>query len=200
MTSFLTPGLDMPQALASTARAGFAYLPSALRAQACDRLGSKLAGWPLEKAPVQVGSVRQHADMAAIGIDRWKSIGDIDRLASEIKSALDGSGWIPNEATLMSYAGPEAGISPHRDHRRFGLFIAVMSLAGQGRLTILGDRAGERVLADFSCCPGDLVLLRGVGLAEPADGSDPRPLHAVSGPSRGSRISLTFRMDTEVAA
>jgi hypothetical protein len=75
-----------------------------------------------------------------------------------------------------------------------------VSLEGQGQLAILADRAGERVLADFTCRPGDIVLLRGPGLADPVDGSDPRPLHAVSGPLRGRRVSLTFRMDAEAPA
>jgi hypothetical protein len=199
MPYFLTPGLDMPQALANTARSGFAYLPSALNVGECDQLGSRLANWPLTEAPAQVGSVRQRARMAIIRADRWSSIHALASLAAQLRCALGASGWTPNEATIMSYGSRDSGISPHRDHRRFGLLVAVLSIVGHGRLTILGDRTGGRVLADLDCRPGDLVLLRGVGLTDPVDGSDPRPFHAVSAPKQGTRISLTFRMDMEVA-
>jgi hypothetical protein len=200
MSSLLTSSVHLPDALNDTARTGFAYVPSVLDARTCDQLRSCVADWPLHEAPAQVGPVRQRARVAVIKDECWASVRAVAGLAAELRSALGASSWTPNEATVMSYVGRKAGISPHRDHRRFGLFIAVISLGGQGRLTILADRAGDRVLADFGCRPGDLVLLRSVGLADPVDGSDPRPFHAVSGPSRGGRISLTFRMDTEAAA
>ncbi len=95
----------------------------------------------------------------------------------------------------MAYQGRSSGISAHRDHRRYGLIVAILSLTGRGRLTIVADRTSNRTLAELDCRPGDLVLLRGTGLADPIDRSDPRPLHAVSAPAGGARVSLTFRMD-----
>jgi hypothetical protein len=196
----LTSHHALDVALHGTARSGFAHVPSLLGTDTCERLLSCLAGWPLSDAPAQVGRVSQRARMAVIPAERWEPLAALVELVAHLHTGLATSGWIPNEATIMCYEGEGSGISSHRDNRRFGLLVAILSLAGRGRVTILTDRAGERPLADLDCRPGDLVLLRGAGLADPDDGSDPRPLHAVDAPAAGRRVSLTFRMDTTVIA
>ena len=199
MSSSLTSRDALPAALEGTARLGFAHVRSVMDPQACERVRRSLVRWPLTETPTRVGQVRQRARMAVITADRWGSIRVLDSLAAQLRMALGASDWQPNEATIMSYAGRSSGIGPHRDHQRFGLLVAVLSLVGHGRLKILGAREGVNVLADLDCRPGDLVLLRGGGLTDPIDGSDPRPFHAVSAPERGTRVSLTFRMDTKAA-
>jgi alkylated DNA repair dioxygenase AlkB len=186
---------SLPAALNTVARDGFAHLPSVVGARESQLLRTYLAGWPLGDAPLQVGSVTQRARMAVVSAESWDRQSALWELAARLRGAFAASKWRPNEATVMSYEGRDSGISPHRDHSRYGLLIAILSLTGRGRLAIVADRAGNTTLAELECRPGDLVLLRGAGLADPIDGSDPRPLHAVSAPAGDARVSLTLRMD-----
>jgi hypothetical protein len=95
----------------------------------------------------------------------------------------------------MRYPDKGAGISPHRDSRRFTQMIAIISLSGSADFRIVADRSGREIIQRWRCLPGDLVLLRGPGLSDPLDGSDPRPLHSVSSSTQGGRLTVAFRMD-----
>lgn len=199
MSVFISKSPCLRSAVAETDRAGFAYVPSALPAAACNELRSAVARWSLTEAPAQVGQVCQCARTATIGADRWPRVPAIARLAGDLTRSMGAHDWKPNEATVMCFDGPRSGISPHRDHVRFVRLIAILSLEGEGELTIVDDRAGEEVVAAFTCRPGDLMLLRGPTPDERVERTDPRPLHAVSGPPVGRRTSLAFRMDTRAA-
>lgn len=118
--------------------------------------------------------------------------------ADSVRSLLAGAEWLPNEATVMRYRGTSLGISGHRDARRFVKVVAVLAVTGAARFEVLADRDGDSVLDSWEVRPGDLVLLRGPGLAGCPD-REPRPFHRVSFPEVG-RISLTFRMDAEHGA
>jgi hypothetical protein len=201
MSVFISTSARLQAAVAETERAGFAYVPSALSGAACRDLRSAVDRWPLtlREAPTHVGQVRQHAQTASIPANSWPQVPAIARLAHDLRRSLGSEDWNPNDATVMRFNGPRAGISPHRDHLRFVRLIAIFSLEGEGQLTIVADRAGEEVVAAFTCRPGDLMLLRGSAPDGGVERADPRPLHAVTGPPAGRRTSLAFRMDASGA-
>ena len=69
--------------------------------------------------------------------------------------------------------------------------VVVATVYGRARFAICGSRDPADVLDAWTSAPGDLVLMRGPGLAGARDG---RPFHLVEGPRRGPRLSLGIRM------
>jgi hypothetical protein len=67
----------------------------------------------------------------------------------------------------------------------------VVTVHGRARFAICGSRDPHDVVEAWTSAGGDLVLMRGPGLAGRRDG---RPFHLVEGPRRGERLSLGFRM------
>ncbi len=166
---------------------------------ALQRLASLSDTSALRPAESRVGRVDQRARCHVVdGVDRHHSgLGDFARAFGQLvrqraSPSLGGVAYAPNEATVMAYDGPGDGIGAHLDRRRYRVLIGIFSVSGSAVLEVVGDRAGETVLARFACEPGDLVLLRAPGLGGVTDG---RPLHRVFGPSVGRRVSLTLRMD-----
>jgi hypothetical protein len=154
-------------------------------------------------AETEVGGVRQRAEVAVVADTALRS-SPLGELASEFGALARqhgdpfvSEGFEPNEATVMTYRGPVSGIGPHLDRLRYRELIAIFSVSGRARLELVDDRDGSRVLTGFDCAPGDLVLLRAPGLGGLADG---RPLHQVLGPRRGTRSSLSVRMDAHASA
>lgn len=150
-----------------------------------------------------VDGVWQTADVAVLADEVLKA-SPLGELAAEFGTLARREGhplvsesFAPNEATIMSYARSTAGIGPHLDRRRYRELIAIFSVSGRARLELVADRAGRRVLTAFDCVPGDLVLLRAPGLGGIDDG---RPLHQVGGPRRGTRVSLSLRMNVRSSA
>jgi hypothetical protein len=119
---------------------------------------------------------------------------ELQALVASRARRFGGDGYELNELTLTRYRGRGAGITAHRDRRRYRLLIAVLSLQGSARLTIVADRAASRPLASWLYRPGDIVLLRAPGWAGRDDG---RPLHIVECDA-GERLSLSLRMDNRV--
>jgi hypothetical protein len=74
--------------------------------------------------------------------------------------------------------------------------VIVMTVYGRAPFAICGSRDPEDILERWMSEPGDLVLMRGPGLAGARDG---RPFHLVEGPRRGERLSLGIRMSTRPA-
>ncbi|MGH9004930.1 MAG: hypothetical protein ACRDYV_17545 [Acidimicrobiia bacterium] len=148
----------------------------------------------------QVGQVRQRAEELVVPVGK-AGYPVTARLAAALHAAasprsprlLGLERFVPNEAVYLRYRGRAAGISPHRDHKRYAVLIAVFTLLGEARLSVVADRAGEHVLASWLTAPGDLFLLRASGFG---GDEDRRPLHAVGPPTGYERVSLTLRMDT----
>jgi hypothetical protein len=187
------PATNWSRALEAVAQDGGILMRQVFKPRRLSQLRAALAKCSLSPALEHIGEVHQRAEVGTLSIGQ--SLPAVHGTAAWLTKRLQGRGWRPNEANIMVYSGPGAGITPHRDHRRYILLIAILSISGIARFRIVADRAGCNVVHDWQCKPGDLVLLRAPSLADPVDGSDPRPLHAVYGPLAGQRVSLTFRMD-----
>jgi hypothetical protein len=183
--------------------AGFARSPGTLGPARRLELLRDLEGRRFETLPHEVGPVRQRCEALVV------ATGDVGypavaRLAAALTDALtSGRGgisgveqFVANQAVFSRYRGLGAGISPHRDHKRYAFLVAVFTLVGEAPFSVVADRAGQHVLASWMTAPGDLCLLRAPGF----DGNDDgRPLHAVGAPTGEARISLAFRMDRRAA-
>lgn len=142
-------------------------------------------------APSCVGPVRQQAEIAVARLQ--SALPDpLGRLVARLQSLVAEPRWSPNEATVMRYPVAGAGISPHRDHRRFVHAIAVVSLEGEALFSTF-DGTRKRTLTSWRCRPGDVVVIAGPDPAR-AEGADPRPIHGVAALG-GARASLTLRME-----
>ncbi|MGD9537425.1 MAG: hypothetical protein AB7P52_17985 [Alphaproteobacteria bacterium] len=94
-----------------------------------------------------------------------------------------------NDLVVQRYAAGSAGISPHRDHRRYVGLVALLPLSGAGRFYVCDDRAGAKP-RPLPAAPGDLILLRAPGLFGRTD----RPFHALADiPTE--RYSIGMRQD-----
>ena len=99
--------------------------------------------------------------------------------------------WFPNEVGIAHYVPGSIGITPHMDGRWYRRLVVVATITGRARFAICGSRDPDDVVEEWRSAPGDLVLMRGPGLAGARDG---RPFHLVEGPRRGERLSLGIRM------
>ena len=95
-----------------------------------------------------------------------------------------------NDLIVQRYPPGCAGITPHRDHVRYGFLIAIILLTGDGYFGICDDRQGnESREIDFK--PGDLLLMGGPGLIP----NFRRPFHFVNGVTDWRR-TIGLRYDT----
>ena len=98
-----------------------------------------------------------------------------------------------NDLIVQRYPPGCAGITPHRDHVRYGFLIAIILLTGDGYFGICDDRQGnESREIDFK--PGDLLLMGGPGLIP----NFRRPFHFVNGVTDWRR-TIGRRYDTHKA-
>ena len=94
-----------------------------------------------------------------------------------------------NDLIVQRYPPGWAGITPHRDHVRYGFLIAIILLTGDGYFGVCDDRQGsESREIDFK--PGDLLLMGGPGLVP----NFMRPFHYVNGVT-DSRRTIGLRYD-----
>ena len=95
-----------------------------------------------------------------------------------------------NDLIVQRYPPGCTGITPHRDHVRYGFLIAIILLTGDGHFGVCHDRQGnESREIDFK--PGDLLLMGGPGLVP----NFTRPFHYVNGVT-DSRRTIGLRYDT----
>jgi hypothetical protein len=113
----------------------------------------------------------------------------VRRDAAEIPGCAD---WRPNEISIQRYQPGALGITPHLDLKHYHYLVAIITAAGRAPFTLCKNRDGDP-LTTWAASAGSLVLLRAPGLDGTDDG---RPLHTVSGPPVGQRISISYRMDT----
>jgi hypothetical protein len=179
--------------------AGAAFIPGALAEPFRVRLREQADLDGFEALSELEGQVRQQGELFVIAGD-MSGHPAIKQLRDELTDAVHECSadiamldqWDPNEAALQRYRAGAVGITPHRDMKRYRYLVAVFTVEGTARFTHCRDRAGDS-LATWSAAPGSLVLLRGPGLGGIDDG---RPMHAVSGPPTGTRVSLGIRMNT----
>ncbi len=193
----MAPHLERRQALHQVHRTGAAFIQQALPAGFCSRVAAEVAAAAFEKLPEHEGQVRQKGELLVLTADLG-AYPAIKGLRDELTDAvrMDGAGiagldrWIPNEVSVQRYQAGAIGITPHLDLEKYQYLIAVFTVEGTARFTLCKNRAGD-ALAAWPARPGSLVLLRGPGLGGIDDG---RPLHAITGPTAGQRISVGFRM------
>ena len=95
-----------------------------------------------------------------------------------------------NDLIVQRYPPGCTGITPHRDHERYGFLIAIILLTGDGHFGVCDDRQGnDSREIDFK--PGDLLLMGGPGLVP----NFTRPFHYVNGIT-DSRRTIGLRYDT----
>jgi hypothetical protein len=148
------------------------------------------------RASSHVGPVTQRAEQATVSAADMSRLPEIAELTSRLETLLihvHSPVWRPNEATFTRYRGNRAGLSTHRDSRRYVGVVALVTLAGQADIEILADRCGP-VLHRWCARPGDLCLLRGWC---PATRVDPRPFHRVGPPVGSTRLILALRQNAD---
>jgi hypothetical protein len=161
-------------------------------------LREELATGPFRPFGESFGPVRQQID----GYDVALPDGDFPLLSALCRSLRDvvhvhGYGvrglatWNPNEVGIAHYVPGSIGITPHMDGKRYRRLVVVATVYGRAPFAICGSRDPADVVEQWVAGPGDLVLMRGPGLAGHRDG---RPFHLVNGPRRGERLSLGIRM------
>ena len=112
------------------------------------------------------------------------------RIATTIKiSGLQGHDALQfNDLIVQNYPPGCQGITPHRDHVRYRIIVAIFLLSGDGNFCTCDDRSGTGAKT-IPAVPGDLLLMSAPGLVEEESG----PLHFVNGVTRRRRtIGLRY--------
>jgi hypothetical protein len=198
-TTVLQPGLDLRPVLQTVRDHGAAFSEHALADAFLAQLRDEANAVPYEPMAAHEGRAHQEGDIHAIH-GPTAAYPATDRLRHELVELVHAHGadipgctdWQPNETSIQRYHRGALGITPHLDLKRYHYLVAVITADGTAPFTICKNRAGDP-LTTWQATPGSLVLLRAPGLDHHDDG---RPLHTVSGPERGHRISVSYRMDT----
>lgn len=144
--------------------------------------------------PEEESGVHQHGKGSYLPMDDCDDL--VKAFASEVVDGLSAAGqgrrWPPvpmfNEVTWTHYPDGAGHITEHRDPPGCGGVIAVTTLVGTARFSVLDpDRSSEWLTA-----PGDVVLLRGRSWPSPGSRC---PRHAVGPPIGGDRMIMTMRFN-----
>lgn len=185
-------------ALETTAEQGCAHVPGALVPGFREALHRETASGPFAASEREIGPVYQEVAGYVVTSSEAAGFPLADHLRRELSQRVRDTGagmegltsFVANEVHVQRYAQGSSGISPHRDGTRYRPLLAVFTTAGRARFSVHPARDAEP-LAAWEVAPGDLVLLRGPGLAGADDG---RPMHAVSGPTGDeARYSVSVR-------
>lgn len=194
----LVPTLDLRDALQRTRERGAAHVARALDGTFRARLRREVEAGSFRAFRERFGKVRQQIEGYDVNepFDGFPLLAELrDELTGVVREHGAGirglATWRPNEVGVAGYRAGSIGITPHLDGRWYRRLVAVVTLHGRCRFVVCRTRDPGDLLEDWTAGPGDLVLLRGPGLAGVRDG---RPFHAVIGPVRGERVSLGFRM------
>lgn len=194
----LAPGLDLRDALGACARIGHSRVRSALSTDLLQPLRAEIDGGPFRPFGESFGPVRQQIDGYDVRIPA-SGFPLLTALCREFRNVVRSQGrgvrglttWAPNEVGVAHYVPGSIGITPHMDGKWYRRIVIVATVYGRAPFAICGSRDPEDILDRWITGPGDLVLMRGPGLAGARDG---RPFHLVEGPRRGERLSLGIRM------
>jgi hypothetical protein len=199
-TNGLANGLDLRDALGACASVGHARVTSAVLGAALRRLRAEIERSPFRPFGESFGQVRQQIDGYDIRVPA-ASFPVLTALCRDLRTVVRAQGrgvrglatWAPNEVGVTHYVPGSIGITPHKDGRWYRRMVVVVTVYGRAPFAICGSRDPEDIVERWMSGPGDLVLMRGPGLAGARDG---RPFHVVEGPRRGERLSLGIRMST----
>jgi hypothetical protein len=189
-------GLGAP--LRRCAATGHARVESAVDPTFLRVLRAEVDAGPYRRFRESFGAVRQQIDGYDVELPS-EAFPLLSVLGEELGAAVRSRGrgirglitWAPNEVGIARYVAGSIGITPHLDGRWYRRLVAVVTVHGRARFAICGSRDPDDVVEAWTSAPGDLVLMRGPGLAGRRDG---RPFHLVEGPRLGERLSLGFRM------
>jgi hypothetical protein len=204
MPTLLT-SLDLREPLARAAGVGAAFVAEALDGSAREPLRAEISAGNFEPLPEQSGlyGVRQEAELRVLPAHDLRTYPTVAQLRTDLVQLVHAHGqtiaglaaWQPNDIAAMRYHAGSFGITPHRDTKRYRHLVAIFTIEGSASFTLCADRDGT-VLDQWQTVPNSLVLLRAPGLAA---AEDSRPFHAVGGPTRDTRVSLTFRMSASTS-
>ena len=191
-------GRVLAEALRTCADQGFARLERAVDDDFLDALRAELDAGQFRPFGESFGPVRQQIDGYDVSIPS-RSFPVLTSLCRELRDAVRVAGrdvrglatWSPNEVGIAHYVPGSIGITPHMDGKWYRRLVAVLTVYGRAPFAICGSRDPVDVVARWTAGPGDVVLMRGPGLAGHGDG---RPFHLVEGPRRGERLSIGIRM------
>jgi hypothetical protein len=193
-----TPGLDLRAALRACAQVGHARVPQAIPGAFLRKLRAELAAGSFRPFGESFGPVRQQID--GYDVDLPAAVFPLlTALSGSLSDLVRGQGrglrglatWVPNEVGIAHYVPGSIGITPHMDGKWYRRLVIVATVYGRAPFAICGSRDPSDIVERWVAGPGDLVLMRGPGLAGHRDG---RPFHLVEGPRRGERLSLGIRM------
>jgi hypothetical protein len=190
--------LKLRRALLACAGTGHARVDRAIDHGFLRRLRAELDAGPFRPLGESFGPVRQQID----GYDVAAPMGGfplLEQLCRQLRSLVRSHGrgirglatWAPNEVGVAHYVPGSIGITPHMDGKWYRRLVVVATVYGRAPFAICGSRDPGDVVDRWVAGPGDLVLMRGPGLAGARDG---RPFHLVEGPRAGERLSLGIRM------
>jgi hypothetical protein len=194
----LAHDLDLRSALRACARVGHARVPAGVTRVFLEALAEEVDAGPFRPFKESFGPVRQQIDGYDVDIPA-PAFPLLTGLCREIRARVraDGRGirgtatWSPNEVGIAHFAPGSIGITPHMDGKWYRRLVVVATVYGRAAFAICGSRDPDDVVERWIVGPGDLVLMRGPGLADQRDG---RPFHLVHGPLEGERLSLGVRM------
>jgi hypothetical protein len=200
---------ELAEALEEVGQYGICKIAGALAPDARHELRMALEAPDFQRAPQGVGEVRQDFDLLTIqpGLGRADTaLAPLLALAESYAALLRAKAlsldepsladFVPTDLHVQRYSPGSAGISPHRDSRRFIKLISIFSLGSPAEFRLFRDRRGPP-LRRYQLNSGDLLLLRAPGFAHRPSGG---PLHSVSGPTDEVRYSITLRMKQPAAA
>jgi hypothetical protein len=195
---FLAPGLDLRDAVGECARNGHGRVTAALSTGLLRPLRAEIERGPFRRFAESFGPVRQQIDGYDVRVPT-SGFPLLTALCRELRDEVRSQGrgvrglatWAPNEVGVAHYVPGSVGITPHMDGKWYRRLVIVATLHGRAPFAICGSRDPQDILDRWITGPGDLVLMRGPGLAGARDG---RPFHLVEGPRRGERLSLGIRM------
>jgi hypothetical protein len=194
----ITHGLDLRAALRACAQNGHGRVQAAVPAASLRRLRAELDAGSFRPFGESFGPVRQQIDGFDVDLPApaFPSLTVVCRRLAEVVNE-QGRGvrglatWKPNEVGIAHYVPGSIGITPHMDGKWYRTLVIVATVYGRAPFAICASRDRDDVIERWVAGPGDLVLMRGPGLAGHRDG---RPFHLVEGPRRGERLSLGIRM------
>jgi hypothetical protein len=194
----LVEGLDLSRAIHECARHGHAHLSRAIERRFLSFLRDELDSGQFRAFREEFGPVRQQIDGYDVEIpdQAFPLLTQLCRALRE-RIRIDGRGvrglatWSPSEVGIAHYVSGSIGITPHMDGKWYRRLVVVATIYGSAPFAICGSRDPADVVDRWTSRPGDLVLMRGPGLAGHRDG---RPFHLVEGPRGGERLSIGIRM------
>ena len=199
-TGGLAPGLYLRDALVACATVGHGRVTSAIATDVLRRLRSEIERDQFRPFGESFGEVRQQIDGYDVSVPA-SGFPLLTALCLDLRDVVRSQGrdvrglasWAPNEVGVTHYIPGSIGITPHKDGKWYRRMVVVVTVYGRAPFAICASRDPHDIVERWIAEPGDLVLMRGPGLAGARDG---RPFHLVEGPRRGERLSLGIRMST----